>query len=67
MNDPDKIDRIIDLLKIAWKLHPDWRIGEVFCELSRNVGFYDPYFVSDDRIEKALSWIIEDAERSKGS
>ena len=34
--DPARIDRIVDLLREAWKKHPDWRLCQLVCNCAFN-------------------------------
>lgn len=51
MRDPNRIDRICDLLRDVWKLIPDWRLGQLIFNLT---GRYDCFYVEDDTLEKSV-------------
>lgn len=51
MRDPERIDRICNLLKDTWKQVPDWRLGQLIFNLT---GKYDCFYVEDDTLEEAL-------------
>jgi len=51
MRDPDRIDRILDQLRITWKRVPDWRLGQLVVNVTERP---DPFYVEDDVFEKML-------------
>jgi hypothetical protein len=59
MRDPERINRICDLLRDVWKLIPDWRLGQLIFNLT---GRYDCFYVEDDTLEKALKRLKESPE-----
>lgn len=59
MRDPERIDRICDLLRDVWKLIPDWRLGQLIFNLT---GRHDCFYVEDDTLEKALKLLKESPE-----
>ena len=68
MREPQRIDRVLELLKVYWKQNPDLRLGQIIgngtprkkIEVQDDMGGYmtegpgDPYYVEDDIIEKYL-------------
>lgn len=52
MRDPERIDRIVELLRTKWKKDPDARL----CQILGNMfpGKFDLYHVEDDLVEKKL-------------
>ncbi len=52
MRDPDRIERILNLLKKVWKNEPDQRL----CQLLSNACYpkQDLFYVEDDDLEKRL-------------
>lgn len=63
MRNPDRIDGVIETIRKVWKLEPDWRLGQLICNLARDAGFYDNFFIEDDRLkEKAEEWLAQAEE-----
>lgn len=56
MRDPNRINRICELLSEVWKQYPDWRLGQLLFNLT---GRYDMFYVEDDTIEEELRLNIE--------
>jgi len=46
MRDPHRIERITHLLRQAWDLHPDWRLGQLLSNLL-GPGPHDLFYVED--------------------
>ena len=59
MRDPERIDRICNLLRDTWKLFPDWRLGQLIFNLT---GRYDCFYVEDNTLEEALKRLKESPE-----
>lgn len=60
MRDPERIERMSALLKDIWVTVPNWRLGQLVCNLCREAGrFGDPFFVEDEEIEKTMRSIVE--------
>lgn len=52
MRDPKRINRMIELIRGIWLTQPDTRLTQLIMNaLNMNS---DPYYVEDDRLEKAL-------------
>jgi len=52
MRDPARIPRILDLIREIWCKAPDLRLSQL---VMNALGVaYDPYFIEDDDLEKAL-------------
>jgi uncharacterized protein YihD (DUF1040 family) len=51
MRDPDRIDRILNKLYIAWSRNPDLRLGQLISNLNNT---RDIFFIEDDVIEQEL-------------
>lgn len=47
MRDPNRIDAFCIRLAEAWKNVPDWRFGQLVCNLQRGHG-NDMFYVEDD-------------------
>lgn len=62
MRDPERIDRICDMIRTVWKTVPDWRLGQLIFNLTRE---YDCFYVEDDVIENMLRTMIENIENRK--
>lgn len=61
MREPERIERILNLIKIIWSKHPDMRYGQLYDSLLttylHNKGEKFSYF----NIERTM-WNLEDAE-----
>ena len=56
MRDPNRIDEILNTVKIIWNQYPDMRFGQLIV----NVLGIDPFYVEDDVILRAFqNWIEE--------
>lgn len=59
MRDTERIDRIIELVRQAWNFVPDWRLGQLIANASRDCGWEDPYFMEDDYLESELKDMVK--------
>lgn len=58
MRDPERIDRILYMLKRRWKEVPDWRLGQILINLT--YADEDLFYLEDDELEKRLKiWFGE--------
>ena len=53
MRDPARIPRILNRLGELWTQVPDWRLGQLFCNLQRHEGT-DLFFYEDEKLLKAI-------------
>jgi hypothetical protein len=51
--DPQRIDRIVEELRTAWKRDPDQRLGQLLSNL-QGTGPQDLFYVEDDEWERLL-------------
>jgi hypothetical protein len=58
MRDPKRIPRIIKKLEKVWKMHPDYRLGQLVSNL-QGPGVQDVFFKEDDEWEDILDHVIE--------
>ena len=61
MRDPNRIDKFLNELGERWKKVPDWRFGQLIC----NIPFdKDPFFMEEDeflaQVDKLFNNIKED-------
>ena len=70
MRDPKRIPIVLAEIEKLWRAVPDWRLGQLISNLSREGNIEDPYFVQDDRLlEMAKRWnakIASDAAIQRG-
>lgn len=63
MRNPGRIEGCADRLKAMWRRVPDWRFGQLMCNLLGAAGV-DPFFVEDhelfDAMEAALDSMLGD-------
>ena len=57
MRDPEHIARIIAKLELAWKLVPDWRLGQLISNL-QGPGVFDAFYTEDQDWERWLDALI---------
>src|ERR1700749_3130264 len=53
MRNPDRIDRILELLSRYWEKYPDMRLAQIVGN-ANNAPHEDPYHMEDDRLEDYL-------------
>lgn len=53
MRDPERIDKVLKVLSDAWHTVPDWRLGQLICNLQLAEG-NDLFFVEDDKFIELL-------------
>jgi uncharacterized protein YihD (DUF1040 family) len=47
VRDPNRIPKMLDVIRRAWEMHPDYRLGQL---LSNAVADSDLFHVEDDRL-----------------
>ena len=61
--DPNRIDRMVELLRRAWQRNPDWRLTQLVinatdtsydCDKPSECGLGLVYYIEDDIMEKRL-------------
>lgn len=65
MRNPERIERMIQKLQYIWERVPDWRFGQLMCNLQRALGngVNDGFYVEDDKWEEILDRIIDELRR----
>ena len=58
MRDPKRIDRIIEKLREAWKIVPDWRLGQLVSNL-QGPGVQDVFFLEDDSEDESWENLLD--------
>ena len=58
MRDPERVPIIIAKLEEAWKLVPDWRLGQLISNL-QGAGSHDVFYLEDDKWEEYLDNFLE--------
>ena len=53
MRDPKRIDRIIELIRMLWKLAPDLRLGQMLC-IFGEIENQDIFAIEDTEVESSL-------------
>ena len=51
MRDPKRIDKILGVIKKIWEKHPDFRLGQLLCNVIPESAIY---YVEDESILNAL-------------
>ena len=56
MRDPERIDRMLKLLEAIWKANPDWRFGQLVCNVHPDMRKANPmlFHTRDENWEHAL-------------
>ena len=47
MEREERIDEMIEDLRILWKKNPEWRLGQMVCNIGRCAGYTNPYYIDD--------------------
>ena len=55
MRDPERIDRIVELLRRYWHQYPDQRLGQLIVNVT---GSSDPFYREDDETEQRLRELL---------
>lgn len=58
LRDPERIDRIMSLIKKVWKHYPDLRLTQLIMNVLKFQG--DPYHIEDIDLEEALKEYCRD-------
>ena len=68
MRDPQRIERIIGLLRTYWQGNPDLRLGQLVANLHRDTGGEDndPFHMEDDELEQQLRLYVEGPPKPVG-
>lgn len=63
MRDPNRIDNVIEKVRRIWKLVPDWRLGQLICNIARDGGGWNSFYFEDDALETFIDqWLRQHAE-----
>jgi len=57
MRDPERIERILALVRKVWYDGPDLRLTQII--MNALVMSSDPYYVEDDKLEEALKLLCK--------
>ena len=61
MRNPERIERMIQKLQYIWERVPDWRFGQLMCNLQRmQGGTSDGFYTEDDKWEEVLDKFIDE-------
>ena len=64
MRNPNRINGTIETIRRVWHLVPDWRLGQLICNLARDGGAWDSFYMEDDTIEAiARAWLKQNEEQ----
>ena len=54
MRNPERIDKVLSVIRTCWLLVPDWRFGQLIFNVL-NLRHIDPFFLEEDDIIKAFN------------
>lgn len=60
MRDPERIPKVLGLLEKAWKLSPDFRLGQMIFSITK--GREDNFYTEDEELTKFLEEFIRKNE-----
>lgn len=63
MRDPERIDRILSLIREVWKTSPDLRLTQLIMNALQINS--DPYYIEDDKLEDSLLQLFEKYNRNR--
>jgi hypothetical protein len=63
MRDPERIDRILALIREIWKSSPDLRLTQLIMNALKINN--DPYYIEDDKLEHELLQLYELINRNR--
>ena len=43
MRDPKRIPKVLKDLQTIWEYYPDWRLGQLVCNIGKWKGHFDPF------------------------
>jgi uncharacterized protein YihD (DUF1040 family) len=59
MREPERIDKMVELLRALWKKYPDWRLGQLVLNAHSAVAASgEVYFAEDDVLELGLRKLL---------
>lgn len=66
--DPERIQPMLDLLEAVWREHPDWRLGQLVCNVASAAGGrrLDPFTVEDRTMAAGLLAMTSERRRIGG-
>lgn len=62
MRDINRIDEVLAALKENWEKVPDWRLGQLLCNLQSAAG-NDLFYVEDDKFVELLEEYFNGGEK----
>lgn len=54
MRNPERIDEVLQVLSDAWHKVPDWRLGQLICNLQSAAG-NDLFYIEDDQFVELIN------------
>lgn len=58
MRSEARIDEMCDTLKRVWHLVPDWRLGQLVVNISKNCKGLNTFYVEDEEFERVMKeWL----------
>ena len=65
MRDVNRIDPTLEALAKFWRKFPDWRLGQLLCNVGRQLGSWDSFYLDDDKLREFLEMANEKPELLK--
>lgn len=69
MKSEKRIDRMCELLRQVWHLVPDWRLGQLIENLTKekHTNLLDAFYIEDEDIEQVMrSWLKTNSSTERG-
>ena len=63
MRDPARINKFCNRLAEAWRYHPDWRFGQLICNVFACLN-KDPFFPEDEEMIKFIEKCLIPSENA---
>jgi uncharacterized protein YihD (DUF1040 family) len=59
MRDPNRITPTLQYVEAIWRQNPDWRLGQLIYNLARDYGYFDSYYIEDDKLVEVIKCEME--------
>lgn len=67
MRDPNRINSVLETVRRVWVNLPDWRLGQLICNIAREAGVWDSFYMEDEELDaQARLWLSQMQKESEG-